>query len=342
MKAILGNKYLFISAVLACTLTWVGCNKGGKINQASTFQRPTGPIELKLKWPEGEKIVQEMTQKQTTDTDVPGQPAPFHQDTIMGQQYQLTVLKALPDGGHQVEMEFLNAKVQTVQGGKTVVDFDSTKSTPPSGKPNPMAEVLGKLVGCKLNFSLNASNQVDRVEGIEELQNRLFEGGGTGGIGALIKGIYNEGYFKQIMDYNRFLPAAAVKPGDTWPVQYEVPLGPMGTLVMNLNITLQSWETHGKRECARLEYEGTLQTKQGSSMAVQGISMTLQDGNVTGISWFDPELGMVIDTSMNQDITMIMTVPVAKRNGAPKNLPTSMTLTNQIKQNLEYKFISVK
>ena len=44
------NKKLFlITATLASTLLWVGCNKSGKLDKASTFTPPAGPMMLKVK-----------------------------------------------------------------------------------------------------------------------------------------------------------------------------------------------------------------------------------------------------------------------------------------------------
>src|ERR1035437_6329864 len=111
--------------------------------------------------------------------------------------------------------------------------------------------------------------------------------------------MYSEGYFKQMMSANRFLPPQAVQPGDTWPVQFEMPLGILGIKVMKYDFTFQRWEMHGKRNCARLEFTGTIQTKPDPNAKPGGMSISILDGNTTGISWFDPELGITIDTQMN-------------------------------------------
>ena len=35
----------------------------------------------------------------------------MHQDTTMGQKYGLTVLQETPDGGREVELDFLSARM---------------------------------------------------------------------------------------------------------------------------------------------------------------------------------------------------------------------------------------
>src|ERR1700690_2847485 len=204
------NKNLvIIGAALALSLTWVGCNKSGKLAEPSTFTPPSGPVELKLKWPQGERIVQVMDMKQTMEMSIPGQPAPMKQDTTMGQEYGLTVLQATADGGHEVEMEFLSARMNSTMGGKTMLDYDSTKKSA-TDKQNPLAGIFGKLVGSKIRFFLDATNGVERIEGIDDMMNRLQTGATPADL-APLKSIFTEGYFKQLMDANRYMPPKAVQ-----------------------------------------------------------------------------------------------------------------------------------
>jgi hypothetical protein len=325
--------------LLAVSLSWLGCNKSGKLNTTSEFKPPTGPVELKLKWPLGERVEQDMDMKMKMETTIPGQPTPMKQDMTMGQSYGLTVLQANPDGTHEIEMDFLTARMGMTMGGKTMLDFDSTKKAEPD-KPNPMADVFGKLVGSKVRYFLDASNGVDRVEGVDDLLNRLSSGA-KADQAVPLKSMFNEGYFKQMMSANRFLPTNAVQPGDTWPVQLEVPLGALGTMIMNYDFTFQSWEMHGKRECARVEFQGTIQSKPGSGPGPSGMSMSVQDGTTTGVFWFDPELGITIDTTMNQDLTMLMQLP---QNQKAKNSADAkmQSITSQMNQVMSIKLVSVK
>src|SRR5664280_2461542 len=116
------NKNILLTAVaLALSLSWVGCNKSGKLDAVSTFKTPSGPVELKLKWPLGERIVMNMDMKQNMEMIMPNQPGSMKQDMTMGQKYGLTVLKETPDGGHEVEMEYLSARMELTMKGKTML-----------------------------------------------------------------------------------------------------------------------------------------------------------------------------------------------------------------------------
>lgn len=335
----MNKKLLLMSAALALSLSWMGCNKSGKLAQPSVSPPPSGPVELKLKWPKGERVVQDMDMKQNMEISIPGQPAPMKQDMTMGQEYGLTVLSETPDGGHEVEMEFLNARMGMKMGDKTMMDYDSAKKSS-ADKANPVADMFGKIVGSKIRFFLDVSNAVERIEGMDDLVNRLSAGANPDAM-APLKSMFSEGYFKQMMSANRFMPPKAVQPGDTWPVQIEFPMATMGIMVMDYTFTFQSWEMHGKRNCARLEFQGTITTKPDSNSKPAAMSISILDGNSSGVSWFDPELGKTIDTSMNQDMKMVIRMPMPQR-GKPGAAARVQSITNQMNQVITIKLVSVK
>jgi hypothetical protein len=261
------------------------------------------------------------------------------QDMNLGQEYGLTVLKETPGGGHEVEMEFLNARMSIAMGGKTM-DYDSAKKTP-ADKANPMANMFGKLVGSKIQYFLDASNDVERIEGVDELENRLSSGSQADGLAPFRESMFSKDRFKQIMSANRFMPPKPVQPGDTWPTTQSFEMGPLGTMTMDFNSTFQSWEMHGKRNCARIESQGSIKSTPGTNANPTAMSMTISEGDFTGVSWFDPELGITIDTTLNEDIKMVMNIPTNPR-GKAGAAGQMQTITNQMKQVLTIKLVSVK
>ncbi len=333
---------LLIAVTLALGLSWVGCNKSGKLNKPSELKPPSGPVELKLKWPLGERVVMNMDMKQNMETFMPGQPS-IKIDMNMGQKYELTVLKETPDGGHEVEMEYLSARMAMEMGGKKLLDYDSDKKTG-SDKANPMAgpmtDMFGKIIGTKIQYFMDASNAVERIEGVDELMNRLSSGGKTDqGTEMFKSSMFSKDQFKQLMSANRFMPPKPVKPGDTWSVKQSFEMGPLGTMAMDFDCTLQNWEMHGKRNCARIEFQGTAKSTAGTNANPTGMSMSILDGNFSGVSWFDPELGIAIDMTMNQDIKMAMTIPM---NGRVNAAARTQTITNIMSQVVTMKLDSVK
>jgi len=333
------NKNAFlIGAALAACICWAGCNKSGKLDQRSTMPTSTGPVELKLQWTAGERIRQSLDVKMNMEISGANLPRPIQQDLTLGEDYRLHVISADAAGGHELEMEFLGIRMKLDQGGKALVDYDSAKKSSSSGNiPGiaTMEKTFEAVVGAKILYFLDASNHVQRIEGVDELTSKLGAGGQSNA-GSDMSSMFNNDSLKQMIG-GQHLPPKPVQPGDSWPVQTDVAMGDLGTMTMNYNFNFERWEMHGKRMCARLEFQGTLKSKANPEAAATGMSVSVQNGDSSGVTWFDPELGMVIETIMSQNMDMNMTVPVPGRG---KNATQTMTMV--MKQAITVKLNSVK
>jgi len=298
-----------------------------KLNRFSTFTPPAGRMELKLKWPPvGERLVFDMETKRNGEYLTPGQPAPQKEELTLEKKFGLTVLKATPGGGHEVELEFLSRRERIALGGKRVVDYDSTEKSSAIG-PNSLADLFGKVVGSKIRYFLNASNEVERMEGVDELEKRLSSGA-SADTSAFSRIQFSEGYLKQMMNgLYCCLPPKAVQPGDTWPFQMEMAMSPLGKMTIDYTVTFQSWEQHWKRNCARLEFQSTVKTKPDPNSNPAGTSVSSFEGTISGVAWFDPELGMIIETAGNNDMKMVINNMPINPNGNPgASGPTQSTI----------------
>lgn len=316
-------------AVVGLVLVGAGCHKENKVNVPSKSAAPSGPIELKLKWTPGEKIVENLDMKMDIDVDVPGQPMPINQQMTMGQKFSVTVLRQTATGGHELEMEFLAARVSMAGPGQPPVEYDSEKSSSTKSS-NPMAKIFSKLIGEKIRYILDATNEVERIEGLPDLVKKLSEGSNPA-MKATIKSMINESYFKEMMSSARYLPSKPVQPGDTWPVVIETTSGQLGDITMDYTMTFKGWEMHGVRNCVRLDFTGSIKGKPGETP--NGMTMDLQDGQTSGVSWFDPDLGIIIDTQVSHDMKIVMTM-----NAMGKK----QTMTTHLKQDLGIKLDSVQ
>ncbi|HXR05663.1 MAG TPA: DUF6263 family protein [Verrucomicrobiae bacterium] len=332
------NKNVFlITAALATSLCGVGCNKSGKLNQPSTVTTRTGATELKLKWPAGEHIVQSIAVTANMDISGTNLPSPVHQDMTFGEDYGLHVVSADADGGHELEMEYLGLRMKIDQGGKSLIDYDSAKNSSNSAKDPALASVdkmFQSVIGAKIRFFTDASNQVERVEGLDTLMNGLAAGG-RGDAASSLKSMFSEDSLKQMIG-TEHLPSKPVQPGDSWPVQTDITMGNLGKVAMDLTTTFERWETHGQRNCARLEVQGSLKGKANSGSAAPGMTFAVQDGDVSGVAWFDPELGLVIETIMNQNMNVNIAMPMPGRKNATQSMAMAM------KQEITMKVESVK
>lgn len=124
---------LLIPFLLASVFLSAGCNRSGELGKASTFTKPSGPVELKLHWRVGERIVKNCDMKLTSEITVPNQPNPIHQDMTCRQQWAVTVRKANADGSHEGEMELRLLQPKLDQDGKPLVDYDSARKSSPAG-----------------------------------------------------------------------------------------------------------------------------------------------------------------------------------------------------------------
>lgn len=327
---------LFVSTIaVMLAVVAVGCGKTNKINTPSTQAAPpaAGPVQLTIKWTPGEHIVQEIEIKQNMESVMPGLPAPMKTEMNIGQKISLTVVSADPDGGHQLELQFLSVSLDGEAGGKKLA-FDSDKDQA-AGSTDPVGQTMGKLVGVKLQYFLDASNKVVRIEGIDDLLSRF-----SGAASASLKSMFTEDYFKRMMDTTLYLPPNAVQPGDSWPVKIELPMGLIGTMNMDYTSTFKGWDTHGKRNCALIEVAGKMQIEPNASGS-QRMSISVHNGTSSGMIWFDPEFGTVIDSDFNQDMTMLITVPKNRRATTEAASAETQTITNQMSQTIGFKVVSL-
>ena len=294
--------------------------------QSSTVTPPAGPVELKLKWPPvGERVVFDVEMKRNGEHLTPGQPDSQKEYTTVEKKFGLTVLKATPGGGHEVELEFLSIRYRIALGGETVLDYDSTQKSPAPGT-NLLTDLYGKVIGAKIRYFLNASNEVERMEGVDELEKRLSSGA-SAEASALSKLQFGEGYLKQMISgLDRCLPPKAVQPGDTWPFQMEMAMSPFGTVSRDYTVTFQNLEQHWKRNCARLEFQSTVKTKPDPNSNPAGTSVSSFEGTSSGVSWFDPELGMIIETTANDDMKMVIDRPINPIGNPGDSGPTQSTI----------------
>lgn len=328
-----------MSAALALSLPWVSCGVSDTLAQRPAFTPPGGPIELKLKWPKGEEIVEQMDIKENSELSVPGRSIPVRQNIGVSQRLGLTVLNASPDGEHEVEMEFLSARVEVPPGSKTLSNYDSTEKSPADGV-NPVAKMFGKIIRSKVQFFLNASNDVERIEGADVLAQKL-EAVGQADRLEHFKNFYSESFLKQMIIANRAVPSKPVQPGDTWPAHFELVTRTAGVVCVDDNFTLQSWEQHGGSNCARLEFKGTITNKPETRADPARMRVDIIDGRSSGVSWFDPELGLMLETTVKHDMSMAITMPV-NPEGSADAASRVRKLTEQLNQTIDAKLISVK
>jgi hypothetical protein len=99
----------------------------------------------------------------------------------------------------------------------------------------------------------------------------------------------------------------------------------MGKIALDTKVKLKGFEQHENRRCAVLESLGTL--KGGGGTAGPMGKMSIEQGKVTGTSWFDPELGAMVGVDSDQKMQLKIEPPAGAPGG---NKPFSGEVTQKV------------
>jgi hypothetical protein len=262
------------------------------------------PVELKLRWQVGKRYEQKMDMTMDTDIAIPGQSQPMQQKMTMGEGYAISALKEREGGGQELELKVTGISMNMEMGGRSLMSFDSKNPSGDAGA-NPVAGVMQKLADMHLKMLTDANGKVESIEGFKEFIDSMGGSDAPGGADA-VKGMFSEDNFKQMASMQG-LPDHPVKVGDTWPFKTEISLPALGTMVMDSTYTFTGWEQRDGHKCAVLSFTGNIYTKPAEDGATPS-TVSIDDGKTSGQVLFDPALGMPVETSTIQNLTMKMSV----------------------------------
>lgn len=353
------NLCLYSFTILCVSLLFTtGCGQAPRGEQSTKDTPVTGkpsdaPVELKAQWKPGNRYVMRMEMEQSSTFQFG--PRPATQDTSFGQDYALSVTNTT-DGLRGLELEILALNIESSYGDNTVLRYDSLNKVTPNEGPG--VDAFDKIIGGKIRFLMNAENQVTKVDGLKELMDRVDAApagggggrrGGRGGLGMMagvLRGSFTVDYFKQILDVHG-LPSKPVQIGETWTTQKEVPAPMVGTLLVNTTNVLKGWQQREGKKCARIEFTGSITTKPGKADPTPwGGTMKIEDGRVTGTTWFAPEIGLSVETVVAQNYNLTGTRPnIAQRRGTNASRAvtnaTPEKFTSPMRQNITLKLVEV-
>jgi hypothetical protein len=307
-----------IIAALALSLPAVGCKKAGTV-AVTTVAAPSGPVELKLKWPVGRRLVQDFGEQDGGEIFVAGVSQSSRQDKSTEQRFAVSVVKERAMDGHETEWKLLSCRMGVTNGADTVLNFDTTQKSP----GNPVAGAFQRVVGSKIRCLLDYRGCVEKVDGAEAFRTRLLTGV-RGDSAELLKGMYDAGYFQRmlVLSSAQMLPENPVAPGDSWPAQFEIPLENLGSMDMDFTCTLQDWEARDGRYCAHIAMAGTLRFDPGQ--AGPGVKLSFEDGHCSGEMCFDLDLGAFVESSVQMELKVLVTPPPATHQPSVRFVGTGL------------------
>lgn len=336
--------------LLAIIVTLAGCKKSESSKSASSGDEPAeqasagdgAPVTLRVKWPVGSRYSQRMEVNGDTETRMPQSPKPMQQKISLNQEYNITVLAQRPNGGRELELEVESAEIDVTMNGKPVVNLD-TKAEAGPAEANAGLAAFRQIIGTKIKFLIDASNQVEKVEGVQAFAARAMAGSNPQGRAAM-QSMFSEDYFKQMVDTQRALPPGPVKVGESWPYKDIIAIPSFGAMTLDLTYTLKGWEQRQNRKCAAIDFSGSMISTPATNAAQTAMSMKMESGRISGRTWFDPELGNTVETALDQDLVMHITVPVPRpraTNASAAQLPATQTITNNTKQKVVIKLVDL-
>jgi len=220
----------------------------------------------------------------------------------LAQDFNLSAIKQLDNGGWELGLEFENQTMDVSQGGHTLLSFDSAQSS--AQETNPVAPMLRAMIGARLQYFTDAAGKVEKMDGLDELMKRVSAVAKPQQIG-MFQQMFSEDTLKRYGSFSEALPNRMVNVGESWTMQSDI-ISSIGTLGMDMNYTFKDWEQHGDRRCARVEATGKISTKTASA-AMVGAMVNVENGKITGDFWFDPETGMIVDVHDTQNMTLKIT-----------------------------------
>jgi len=276
---------------------------GSATADAGATAVPDGPVELKIKWAAGKTFPMRMSLNQTVQTKVPGQSEAAAMEVKIAQDFNLSAIKQLENGGWELELKFENQTMDISQGGKQLLSFDTAQSSA-ADTNNPAAAILRAMIGVRLQYFTDAAGKVQSMGGMADLMKRIDAAAKPQQRG-MFHEMFSEDTLKRYGSFSDALPNRMVSPGDSWPVKNDIASG-IGTLTLDMNYTFKNWEQHNDRRCAHMVGTGGI-TSKSISAAMVGAAVEIQKGKLADDFWFDPEAGMIVDVHDNQDMTLKIT-----------------------------------
>jgi len=289
------------------------------------------PVELKARWIEGKRYIEHVESNQRSVMTSNTRPEPVPQTVSTSQEYAVDVAHAAERT--ELGVEFLSFAIHMTQGSQQL-SFDS-KETVTDTNQQQLAASVGKLVGQRVKFFMTPSNTVDEIEGAERLAQELTTNAPPQAQ-FILGGVINPSTLEHMVEIYHGLPDKPVSPGDSWPAQLEFSLGPLGTALLHATNTFTGWAEKNNTRCALIKYKGILERKTDSPPAPLGGIPEMRNGTLHGQSWFDPELGAMLESVTEQSMSILITFPT------PQAAPRTHVVTNSIHTSVTHKLVEVR
>jgi hypothetical protein len=326
-----------MTLLVGSLLFQLGCSKSQKPGDAANNNTaassanggatPSGPADLKIKWQTGKVYDMTMTLKQSMDLDAPNQPV--HQELNLSQGLNYSPLADSDSSGQKVELKFKSQNIEMTQNGQEVLNYDSAGTTPvePNSPAAPVAAALRAMLGVPLDYTMAADGTVEKIDGLDTLSNRVVAALPNQRQRLSLQQLFDADTLKQYCSFSQVMPGHPVNIGDSWSSSHDINTQ-AGLMTLDGTYTFKGWEQHDGHNCVHLLITGDIKTKTTNASTL-GAVVNIKKGILSGDAWFDPDLGMFVESNTAQD----MTFDIKTRN---------MQLTQNLKQTVDLSLVSVE
>jgi hypothetical protein len=283
------HKKMSLSAALAIALCVVTTADAGQ------------QVTLRWQFEPGESLVYRMNMSQESELPNGMGVAVVEMTTTM----RWEVLEVSDEGNATVRVttERVQMRMDGPMGNMTA---DSASETPPN---DPVGQMVTGLAGVSYTLVFDSSGQLKEVTNLDELREQLAAAGGSNpAVGQALEQFASEDGIKDTMARGMLaFPDGPVGPGDTWDYDYDMQMPMLGTMSIEMVMTLNGTEDRDGSRIALIDSTGTMAFLPDDNPQNPAAGMMdLADAALTGTMEWDVDRGRLIrnsgDTTMQMDI----------------------------------------
>lgn len=300
----------------AATLLFTACTTqqpapaGAPAGKNVTASGPAGQKIAFNRVPKPGKYVMDMTIDM--DQTIKAEQQPQKQKIAMLMVLSMDVGRPNAQGDSSMSMAYRRFKQDVMQGGKTVLSYDT--DLPAENQDKDLGRVLRPMVGATFTVTLAADGTVKSATGLDELWDRLAkENKDDAKMAQMLAGMKKQmgnDMIKQMAGRTaQGLPARPVAVGESWTTDLKMPIPFAGESTMQMTSTLKAVEP-GPPPMAVVDYVGKIKAGQGKSTQMEGTELTIDklEMDMTGSQRIDPATGIAASASSHQKGLIVTTI----------------------------------
>jgi hypothetical protein len=204
-----------LTALVASMIFLGGCGESAPDEVPAEERQGYGKTyTFALNYPAGE-YVQETSMDMDQKMQVSGQK--INQTITMFMGVSMDVAEHNAEGGFVMDMKFTRYKMEMVQQGNTLIDYDS--AVPAKSSTEPLKTIFGELLKLDIKIDYDKDGNVQKATGTEEYLDVLAKDPALRGqLDSMKKMLSNETLARQTQSAKAVLPSNPVTLEDTWPV----------------------------------------------------------------------------------------------------------------------------